>query len=63
MDVCGYGESVKLYEFFDYGVEKMYGDIVNLMDYLGFESVELIGFLMGGMMILNFVYCYLDCVC
>ena len=46
-DLRGHGASQKLYEADDYDIEKMAGDALALMDHLGIEKTDLMGFSMG----------------
>ncbi len=60
MDARGHGESAKLYEPSQYGVEKTCGDLASLLDHLELESAEFTGFSMGGMTTLNFAHRHPD---
>ena len=46
-DLRGHGRSGKLYEPGDYAMEKMAGDAIALLDHLGIEKADLMGFSMG----------------
>ncbi|MDP1627155.1 MAG: alpha/beta fold hydrolase [Parvibaculum sp.] len=46
-DLRGHGASAKLYDPADYTMEKMAGDAVALLDHLGIERADLIGYSMG----------------
>lgn len=46
-DLRGHGASQKLYNADDYDIEKMAGDALALMDHLGIEKADLMGFSMG----------------
>lgn len=46
-DHRGHGDSQKLYEPSDYTADKMTADTLRLMDHLGVESAELMGYSMG----------------
>jgi pimeloyl-ACP methyl ester carboxylesterase len=46
-DVRGHGESAKLYDEADYGIEKTSGDARNLLDHLGLSRADVLGYSMG----------------
>ena len=46
-DVRGHGESAKLYDEADYGMEKMSRDARNLLDHLGLSRADVLGYSMG----------------
>ena len=46
-DLRGHGKSQKLYDADDYDIEKMAGDALALMDHLGIDKADLMGFSMG----------------
>ena len=48
LDHRGHGASTKLYDPAAYGVEKMGGDVVALMDYVKIERADILGYSMGG---------------
>src|SRR5919108_3318034 len=48
LDNRGHGASTKLYEPADYGIDKMGGDAVALMDHLGLHRADVLGYSMGG---------------
>jgi pimeloyl-ACP methyl ester carboxylesterase len=47
LDQRGHGESAKLYEPEGYGRDKLAGDVLALMDYLGVPRAEVFGYSMG----------------
>ena len=47
LDNRGHGQSDKLYELDDYITEKMARDAVNLLDHLGVEQADVMGYSMG----------------
>jgi pimeloyl-ACP methyl ester carboxylesterase len=47
-DNRGHGASTKLYEVEAYGIDKMAGDLVALLDHLKIERADVIGYSMGG---------------
>lgn len=47
IDNRGHGESQKLYDSEYYPARKMAGDVINLIDHLGYEKVALMGYSMG----------------
>lgn len=47
LDNRGHGESGKLYDPARYGAEDMAGDAVRLLDHLGVESADMMGYSMG----------------
>lgn len=47
-DARGHGESETLYDKDQYGSDKMMADAFNLLDHLGIESADFMGFSMGG---------------
>lgn len=48
MDWRGHGESQKFHDSADYEADAMLGDVVALLDHLGLDRVEVMGFSMGG---------------
>jgi pimeloyl-ACP methyl ester carboxylesterase len=48
LDLRGHGESSKLYEPEDYGIEILAGDVIALMDHLKFDRADMMGYSMGG---------------
>lgn len=48
LDNRGHGHSTKLYSPSDYAIESMMEDTRALLDHLGFERVDLMGYSMGG---------------
>jgi pimeloyl-ACP methyl ester carboxylesterase len=48
LDNRGHGASTKLYDPADYGLDKMGGDVIALMDYLKIERADVFGYSMGG---------------
>jgi pimeloyl-ACP methyl ester carboxylesterase len=48
LDNRGHGASTKLYDTPAYGVDKMGGDVVALMDHLKIERADVLGYSMGG---------------
>lgn len=46
-DLRGHGKSQKLHDAADYTMEKMAGDALALLDHLGIEKADLLGFSMG----------------
>lgn len=48
LDHRGHGASTKLYEVTDYGITKMAGDVVALMDHLEILRADVVGYSMGG---------------
>lgn len=47
LDQRGHGESAKLYDSSQYTVDRLAGDVLNLMDHLGVERTNLFGYSMG----------------
>ena len=54
LDNRGHGNSVKLHDPADYRLEKMAGDVLALIDHLGFERVRAIGYSMGARILIDF---------
>jgi pimeloyl-ACP methyl ester carboxylesterase len=50
LDNRGHGESAKLYDPAEYGIPIMAGDIIALMDHLGIERADIMGYSLGGRM-------------
>ena len=50
LDNRGHGESAKLYDSADYSIPIMAGDIVALMDHLGIDRADIMGYSLGGRM-------------
>jgi pimeloyl-ACP methyl ester carboxylesterase len=50
LDNRGHGESTKLYDSADYSIPIMAGDIVALMDHLGIDRADIMGYSLGGRM-------------
>jgi pimeloyl-ACP methyl ester carboxylesterase len=48
LDNRGHGASTKLYDPAGYGIDKMGGDVVSLMDHLRLERADVLGYSMGG---------------
>jgi pimeloyl-ACP methyl ester carboxylesterase len=48
LDNRGHGASTKFYAPFDYGIDKMGGDAVALLDHLRIEQADVLGYSMGG---------------
>lgn len=48
LDCRGHGQSDKPHDTEAYALENMAGDVLNLMDYLGIEKADLLGYSMGG---------------
>lgn len=48
LDCRGHGESGKPHEPEQYGMDRMGGDVLRLMDHLGIERADLFGYSMGG---------------
>jgi pimeloyl-ACP methyl ester carboxylesterase len=53
LDLRGHGESEKPHEAAAYGREDLVGDILRLMDHLGIERADLMGYSMGARLSLN----------
>lgn len=53
LDLRGHGESEKLYDPQAYRPARMGGDVVRLMDHLGIERAEIIGYSMGARVALS----------
>ncbi len=49
LDCRGHGRSEKLYDPGAYAGDRMAGDVIGLLDHLGLERVDLMGYSMGGM--------------
>lgn len=47
IDNCGHGESSKFYEEADYHLDKMAGDVFNLIEHLDLETPHVMGYSMG----------------
>lgn len=54
MDFRGHGHSQKIYDPAAYHREVLAGDAVNLLDHLGLDRVDLVGFSMGAVVSLHF---------
>src|SRR5258708_901204 len=50
LDNRGHGESSKLYDVADYSIPIMSGDILALMDHLGLDRADVMGYSLGGRM-------------
>jgi pimeloyl-ACP methyl ester carboxylesterase len=50
LDNRGHGESAKLYEAVDYSIPIMAGDVAALLDHLGIERADIMGYSLGGRM-------------
>jgi len=50
LDNRGHGESAKLYDPAEYSIPIMAGDIIALMDHLGIERADIMGYSLGGRM-------------
>jgi pimeloyl-ACP methyl ester carboxylesterase len=48
LDLRGHGDSSKLYEPEEYGIEILAGDVIALMDHLKLERADIMGYSMGG---------------
>jgi pimeloyl-ACP methyl ester carboxylesterase len=48
LDLRGHGDSSKLYDSAEYGIEIMAGDVIALMDHLKFDRADMMGYSMGG---------------
>ncbi|CCE04411.1 putative hydrolase [Bradyrhizobium sp. STM 3843] len=48
LDNRGHGDSAKLYDPAQYSIAAMAGDVTGLMDHLGIESADIMGYSMGG---------------
>ncbi|HEY8491720.1 MAG TPA: alpha/beta fold hydrolase [Dehalococcoidia bacterium] len=60
LDCRGHGESEKLYDPAAYDHNVMADDVVRLMDHLGVERADLMGYSMGGMISLNLLIRHQD---
>jgi pimeloyl-ACP methyl ester carboxylesterase len=47
LDLRGHGESSKLYDPKEYGIEILAGDVIALMDHLKFERADIMGYSLG----------------
>jgi pimeloyl-ACP methyl ester carboxylesterase len=48
LDNRGHGASTKFYDPLDYGIDKMAGDAIALMDHLELQRADVLGYSMGG---------------
>lgn len=60
LDLRGHGESEKLYDPQAYLPAEMGGDVIRLMDHLGIERAEIIGYSMGARVVLSVLKRYPD---
>jgi pimeloyl-ACP methyl ester carboxylesterase len=50
LDLRGHGDSSKLYDPKDYGIEILAGDVIALMDHLKFDRADIMGYSLGARM-------------
>lgn len=61
LDCRGHGQSGKPHDANMYGMDKMAGDVVRLMDHLGVERADLMGYSMGSRISLHLMTHHAEC--